>query len=117
MLHCLATISPLHITSGERRIVRVTSSNSRDITGIGGHIWEPAITQAPVFRITLFNGDFQAAVSAGAAALPIQMATLKNTYPWADECAWKGAEVEITFDPPWSKDLMSEEAKLELGML
>ncbi|HRL72521.1 MAG TPA: FeS assembly SUF system protein, partial [Flavobacterium sp.] len=21
------------------------------------------------------------------------------------------------FDPPWSKDLMSEEAKLELGML
>ena len=29
----------------------------------------------------------------------------------------KDAEVEITFDPPWSKDLMSEEAKLELGML
>ena len=29
----------------------------------------------------------------------------------------KSAEVEITFDPPWSKDLMSEEAKLELGML
>lgn len=26
-------------------------------------------------------------------------------------------EVEITFDPPWSQDLMSEEAKLELGML
>jgi len=29
----------------------------------------------------------------------------------------KSAEVEITFDPPWTKDLMSEEAKLELGML
>jgi len=29
----------------------------------------------------------------------------------------KTAEVEITFDPPWSQDLMSEEAKLELGML
>ena len=29
----------------------------------------------------------------------------------------KDAEVEITFDPPWSQDLMSEEAKLELGML
>ena len=29
----------------------------------------------------------------------------------------KAAEVEITFDPPWSRDLMSEEAKLELGML
>ncbi len=29
----------------------------------------------------------------------------------------KGAEVEITFDPPWTQDLMSEEAKLELGLL
>tara|TARA_R110002072_G_scaffold85225_1_gene192972 strand:- start:53876 stop:54202 length:327 start_codon:yes stop_codon:yes gene_type:complete len=29
----------------------------------------------------------------------------------------KDAEVEITFDPPWSQDLMSDEAKLELGML
>ena len=29
----------------------------------------------------------------------------------------KSAEVEITFDPPWTQDLMSEEAKLELGML
>ena len=29
----------------------------------------------------------------------------------------KDAEVEITFDPPWTKDLMSEEAKLELGFM
>ena len=29
----------------------------------------------------------------------------------------KTAEVEITFDPPWTQELMSEEAKLELGML
>ena len=29
----------------------------------------------------------------------------------------KDAEVEITFDPPWSQELMSEEAKLALGML
>lgn len=29
----------------------------------------------------------------------------------------KSAIVEMTFDPPWSQDLMSEEAKLELGML
>jgi FeS assembly SUF system protein len=26
------------------------------------------------------------------------------------------AKVEITFDPPWDKDMMSEEARLELGM-
>lgn len=29
----------------------------------------------------------------------------------------KEAEVEITFDPPWDRDMMSEEAKFELGML
>ena len=27
------------------------------------------------------------------------------------------AEVEITFDPTWTSEMMSEEAKLELGML
>ncbi len=26
-------------------------------------------------------------------------------------------KVNITFDPPWDKDMMSEEAKLELGIL
>jgi FeS assembly SUF system protein len=29
----------------------------------------------------------------------------------------KEVEVEITLDPPWTQDLMSEEAKLELGFL
>ena len=29
----------------------------------------------------------------------------------------KSVKVEITFDPPWTQDLMSDEAKLELGIL
>lgn len=29
----------------------------------------------------------------------------------------KDVEIEMTFDPPWSQELMSEEALLELGML
>lgn len=29
----------------------------------------------------------------------------------------KDVWVELTFDPPWTPDLMSDEAKLELGML
>ena len=29
----------------------------------------------------------------------------------------KDVKVEITFDPPWEKDMMSEEAQLELGFL
>ena len=31
--------------------------------------------------------------------------------------AVKSAEVEITFDPIWTQELMSDEAKLELGFL
>ncbi|MBL4623787.1 MAG: DUF59 domain-containing protein [Flavobacteriales bacterium] len=29
----------------------------------------------------------------------------------------KSAEIELTFEPPWEKDMMSEEALLELGMM
>lgn len=29
----------------------------------------------------------------------------------------KSAKVTITFDPPWTKDMMSEEAQLELGFM
>ena len=31
--------------------------------------------------------------------------------------AVKKASVDITFEPPWTKDMLSEEAMLELGML
>lgn len=29
----------------------------------------------------------------------------------------KEVDLELTFDPPWSQEMMSEEAKLELGFL
>ena len=29
----------------------------------------------------------------------------------------KSSKVNIVFDPPWDKEMMSEEAKLELGFL
>lgn len=29
----------------------------------------------------------------------------------------KSSKVNIVFDPPWDKDMMSEEAKLDLGMI
>ena len=46
-----------------------------------------------------------------------------ETFPGFVENAVKGvvgvsdALVELTFDPPWTMDNMSEEAKLELGMI
>ena len=29
----------------------------------------------------------------------------------------KNVQIELTFDPPWDKDMLSEEALLELGLL
>lgn len=46
-----------------------------------------------------------------------------ETFPGIVENAVKGvpgvsdAQVELTFDPPWTMNNMSEEAKLELGMI
>ena len=47
-----------------------------------------------------------------AESLPLEVKEKVRTIPEAKE-----VEVEITFDPPWTKDRMSEAARLELGML
>ena len=47
-----------------------------------------------------------------AESLPLEVKEKVKTIPEANE-----VEVEITFDPPWTKDMMSESARLELGML
>ena len=47
-----------------------------------------------------------------AETLPVEVEEKVQTLEEIDQ-----AEVEITFDPPWSQDMMSEEAKLELGFL
>ncbi len=46
-----------------------------------------------------------------AETLPVEVEQKIKTIPDVNS-----AKVEITFDPPWNKDMMSEEAKLELGM-
>ena len=47
-----------------------------------------------------------------AESLPLEVKEKVRSIPEAKE-----VEVEITFDPPWTKDMMSEAARLELGML
>lgn len=47
-----------------------------------------------------------------AESLPVEVEDKVKTLDEIDR-----AFVEITFDPPWTQDMMSEEAKLELGML
>ena len=47
-----------------------------------------------------------------AETLPVEVEERVKTLP-----SVKDAKVEITFEPTWTKEMMSEEAKLELGML
>jgi len=44
--------------------------------------------------------------------LPEQVREVASSVPGVEE-----VEVEIVWDPPWNKEMMSDEAKLELGML
>ncbi|PKP45270.1 MAG: SUF system Fe-S cluster assembly protein [Bacteroidetes bacterium HGW-Bacteroidetes-11] len=47
-----------------------------------------------------------------AESLPVEVKETVVTIEGIEDC-----EVEITFDPPWTKDMMSEEAMLDLGFL
>ena len=47
-----------------------------------------------------------------AESLPEEVRTKVENLEGVNEC-----KVNIVFDPPWGKEYMSEEAKLELGML
>ncbi|MFV0189721.1 MULTISPECIES: iron-sulfur cluster assembly protein [unclassified Empedobacter] len=47
-----------------------------------------------------------------AESLPLEVEQRVEEIEYVTKCY-----VEITFDPPWDRDMMSEEAKFELGML
>ncbi len=47
-----------------------------------------------------------------AESLPVDVKNKIERLPEVKEC-----KVNIVFDPPWDKDMMSEEAQLELGFL
>lgn len=47
-----------------------------------------------------------------AESLPVEVKEVVSSIEGISDCV-----VELTFDPPWSKDMMSEEAMLDLGFL
>lgn len=104
MLACLAKITPIYRLTGERADVRVSSINDAvngpKVNGMGGQIWEPALVTSPVLSLTMWNGDFNDAVSVGNAGLVINTVTLKKSFPFIDDCAWIGAQVEIYAERP-----------------
>ncbi|MCB9230558.1 MAG: DUF59 domain-containing protein [Bacteroidia bacterium] len=47
-----------------------------------------------------------------AASLPAEVETKVSSIPGVEDI-----ELDLTFDPPWSQEMMSEEAKFELGFI
>ena len=47
-----------------------------------------------------------------AESLPMEVRTKISMIPGVNK-----VEVEVTFDPPWEMDMMTEAAKLELGLI
>ena len=71
-----------------------------------------------IYNISIEGGKATIKMTLTAPNCPLVDELLENTYdavmmvPGIDEVA-----IELTFDPPWSKERMSEEALLELGFL
>lgn len=100
MRHFLAELEPLDPVTGNRVTLRVASAEDRDITGMGGEIWWPAIETLPSRSITLFDGDFSGSVTPGGGDLALVVNRLVKLYPHARRLFWPSAKVRIRRGAP-----------------
>ena len=78
-----------------------------DINILDEFVWEGSRACAVEIEMTLTSPNCPVAES-----LPEEVRTKVSNLTGVYEC-----KVNVVFDPPWDKDYMSDEAKLELGML
>ena len=116
----------MHIVKNKKMSEKIKDPNElgKEIVGVIKTIFDPEIP-VDIYELGLIydvfvNEDYDVKILMTlttpncpvAESLPLEV---KNKV--AEISGVKSAEVEMTFDPPWTKDLMSEEAKLELGFL
>lgn len=71
-----------------------------------------------IYNLNEVNGKLEVEMTLTAPGCPVAddiVAEIKAKMLGVDEI--KEAYVNLVFDPPWSMEMMTEEAKLELGML
>ena len=78
-------------------------------TGINGYLDDVEVSDDYDVKITMTLTSPNCPV---AETLPVEVEEKCKVVPDV-----KDVKVEIVFEPPWTKDMMSEEARLELGML
>ena len=71
-----------------------------------------------IYNLSEVNGKLEVEMTLTAPGCPVAddiVAEIKAKMLGVDEI--KEAYVNLVFDPPWSMEMMTEEAKLEVGML
>jgi len=64
------------------------------------------------------NGDVKITMTLTAPACPVAGEIVREVQEKVEGLAGVlDCHVQLTFDPPWNKDMMTEEAKLELGFI
>lgn len=97
---CLAKVSPLNPSTGNRVDLYISSAQNRAVTGLNGQVWEPAMAASPTLSINLWQGDFREPIDTGGASFSVNMGVLKMTYAGCDAYNWSGAPVEIYAEEP-----------------
>ena len=70
-----------------------------------------------IYDIKIKKGDVEIVMTLTSPFCPVAGSLPKEVAARASEVEGvKNANVELVFEPPWTMDLMSEEAKLELNM-
>ena len=71
-----------------------------------------------VYEIKIDNGVVWITMTLTAPACPVAGEIIQEVQQKVEAVEGvKAVHVTLTFDPPWSKDMMSEEARLELGFM
>ena len=96
----------------------MASAQDRRITGLNSQVWVPALVQAPVLTIRLFNGDFSSTVDPGSATFTINIGEVAQTYPGVTSYLWSGAPVSIYAEEagtawPWTRRFVGRISRFE----
>jgi len=78
------------------------------------NIWELGL----VYELKIDNGVVWITMTLTAPACPVAGEIIQDVQQKTEAIEGiKQVHVTLTFDPPWTRDMMSEEARLELGFM
>jgi len=117
-MHILAELQPLDPVTGLRVTLRASSAQLREITGLNGARWWPAITRKPSIGLQTFEGDFSSSIEPGGASLQIALDRLERLDGNSRRFIWAGAPIKIYSGDigdawPWTTEFVGRTDKFQ----